>query len=57
MASNIVNPVKIDTLYNIADFLTKALEWQSLHRHAGAFFAGRWTVGEEVDMNTVSLYE
>lgn len=53
-AANIVVPIKCDTLVNIADFLTKSLEWKSLHFHSGAFF-GRWDTGTLVDMRTISL--
>ena len=55
VAAGIVNPVKVDTLYNIADFLTKSLEWKAHHRHTGAFFAGGWNLGEAADMSKASL--
>ena len=54
VAVGIVNPIKIGTKKNIADFLTKALAWKELHYHAGVFF-GRWDLGDEVDMMKVKL--
>ena len=54
VAAGIVNPIKVDTRHNIANFLTKSLAWKKLHYHAGAFF-GRWDHGTEVDMTKVKL--
>ena len=53
VAAEIINPVKVDTTVNVSDFLTKSLDWKSLHYHSGSFF-GRWELGKEVDRGTSS---
>ena len=54
VAAGIINPVKVHTDYNVADFLTKSLAWKELHYHSGSFFS-RWTTGTEVDWAVTSL--
>ena len=40
VAAGTVNPIKVDTRHNIADFLTKSLAWKELHYLPGPSLAG-----------------
>jgi hypothetical protein len=54
VAAGIINPIKVGTEVNVADFLTKSLAWKEHHYHSGVFF-GRWDFGKEQNMLNVKL--
>ena len=54
VAAGLINPIKVGTGVNVADFLTKSLAWKEHHYHSGVFF-GRWEFGSEQKMLNVKL--
>ncbi len=55
VASRVTNPVKIDTNYNLANFLTKGLGWESHNFHTRTF-CGKWSPLDDLDMKQIKLW-
>ncbi len=54
VAAGVRNPANIDKECNLANFLTKRLDWEPNHFYTETYF-GRWSTLDDVKMKQVKL--